>query len=298
MATLRTAVSTILPKTSSLTQSLTTASKVAHMFDWKKSSNHILTLHITKQAIECAIASHPTLTQRSSTSNSSIWNGLTKTASPPPFRTLPSIPLSRDVTVNRSPYNRATPSFHVTSVTKALQDVIQDYSVCGIVVVYPTNTDNGCNNAACGRVLHVLDHISLTGNNNTSKPICLYDPNTHHHHSEQLLPDEWGRSPLYSTTTTAKEVHCAKQPQSEPGNSTILQQTWYNFVRQYWPNIRTLENDDEYDFNDFEDDDLSDFLTQLSQKKLQNNVTTFHMNKNSTIGDNHNKKNLVYQSAF
>ena len=287
MATLRTAVSTmplrtLLPK-KSLTQSLTTPSKVAQMFDWKKaSSNNLLTLHITKQTIECAIASHPTAAKNASS----------------PIQALPSIPLTRDVTRNdtTAKYGQSPPaSFHVPSATKALQEVIQQYNVCGIVVVYPTNTENGAKNAACGRALHVLDHLSLTGGHHNhcggtaTKPICLYDPNAHFHHSENVGPDEWGRSALDCTTTTAKVVHCAKQPHSE---TNLLQQTWDNFVHQYWPSVSTTPTYDFDDFNDLEDEDLSDFMAKLN-KNHQNHrtIASFQMNME------HKKKDLVYQSA-
>lgn len=315
MATLRTAVSTIQPVMAlrssipkvSLTQSLTTPAKVAHMFDWKKTSNNILTLHITKQAIECAIASHPTIASRSSNSSSSSSSSGSTSF---PITPIASIPLERDIARDVTAKPGTVPSFHVPSVTKALQDVIQENNVCGIVVVYPTNTDNGCNNAACGRALHVLDHVSLSGSNSNGspKPICLYDPNTHYHHSENVAPDEWGRSPLYSTTTTAKVVHCAKQPQTEK-NSTLLQETWYNFVHQYWPNISSTATAStsygDYDINDFDDDNMSEFISKLNKNKAHSGANkesssyraaNFHMNDGSS--SNEHKKNLVYQSAF
>lgn len=319
MATLRTAVSSMMQpmmalrssiSKASLTHALTSPAKVAHMFDWKKSSNHILTLHITKQAIECAIATHPTIATRSSNSIHGSSNSNTAF----PVTTLPPIPLTRDVARDVTAKPGTTPSFHVPSVTRALQDVIQGHNVCGIVVVYPTNTDNGCNNAACGRALHVLDHLSLSGSNNNgcAKPICLYDPNSHHHHSENVVPDEWGRSPLFSTATTANVVHCAKQPHSEP-NSPLLQQTWYNFVHQYWPDVSaTAANTSsygDYESTDFEDDDLTEFISKLNKKNKTDisgssaassyRTTTFHMNHSgSGSSSSEHKKNLVYQSAF
>ena len=325
MATLRTAVSTMQPLMSSarssmskisLTQSLTTPAKVAHMFDWKKSSNNILTLHITKQAIECAVASHPTMTNRitsisNSSMNSSNLNSSRSHNTTVSVTSLPSIPLTRDIARDVTLKPGTIPSFHVPSVMKALQEVIQDHNVCGIVVVYPTNTDNGNNNAACGRALHVLDHLSFSGStsNGSTKPICLYDPNTHYHHAENVASDEWGRSPLYTTTSVAKVVHCAKQPQSEK-NSTLLQETWYNFVHQYWPGISNSTSSDtsygDYDFNDYDSDDLSEFIAKLNKNKTcagDNSSNKYRAPMYHVIdgGDNHSnehKKNLVYQSAF
>jgi hypothetical protein len=194
-------------------------------------------------------------------------------------------------------------------VAQTLQEVIQDHNVCGIIVVYPTNTANGCNNAACGRALHVLDHLSFSGSNGTvsAKPICLYDPNAHYHHSEHVTPDEWGRSPLFSTTTTEKVVHCAKQPQSEK-NSRLLQESWHNFVHQYWPDVScattttatTAHSHGVFEVNEYDDNDLSEFIAKLSKNKAyissDNRATNFHMNDGGK--SNEHKKNLVYQSAF
>lgn len=241
MATLRTATSSIklaLKAPRSMTQSLTTPSKVAHVLDWKKATSNLLTLRITKQSIECAVAAHPSLIDE-------------------PIQTLPSIPLQRvasnhsfrDRTVSDFKGHQNQPSFDVPSVTQALQKLIHQHDVCGIVVLWPTEQLEGWNGAACGRTLHVLDQISLnvaTGSNNP-KPICLYDP----HHKEHAMSDtgvedEWGRSAIYSTTTNAKVVHCAKQPQSSMSDNMVAQ-VWSNFCREYWPDCVTPSSKAERD---------------------------------------------------
>jgi hypothetical protein len=115
--------------------------------------------------------------------------------------------------------------------------VIRQHDVCGIVVLWPTEPLEGWNGAACGRTLHVMDHISLNGasGSNNPKPICLYDPHQMEHAtSDGTVEDEWGRTVMYSTTTKAKVVHCAKQPQSSPSNHMVAQ-VWSNFCREYWP---------------------------------------------------------------
>jgi hypothetical protein len=228
MATLRTATSLVkkaLKAPLSMTQSLTTPSKVAHVLDWKKATSNLLTLRITKQSIECAVAAHPSLIDE-------------------PVQALPSIPLKRvashnvcDNNLSEVKNHRDQPSFDVPSATQALQTLIHQHDVCGIVVLWPTEQLEGWNGAACGRTLHVLDHISLNvaiGSNNP-KPICLYDPHhLEHAMRDNALEDEWGRTAMYSTTTKAKVVHCAKQPQSLVSNN-MAAQVWSNFCREYWP---------------------------------------------------------------
>lgn len=232
MATLRTATSCLkhaLKTPLSLTQSLTTPSKVAHVLDWKKATSNLLTLRITKQSIECAVAAHPSLMDE-------------------PVQTLPNIPLKRAEpnqaklnskchSVSESKIHCDHPLFDVPSVTQALQKVIHQHDICGIVVLWPTEHLEGWNGAACGRTLHVLDHITLnsaSGSSN-SKPICLYDPlHLEHAMSDCAVEDEWGRTAIYSTTTKAKVVHCAKQLQSS-ASGNLAAQVWSNFCEEYWP---------------------------------------------------------------
>jgi hypothetical protein len=324
MTSLRSAVLNGVSSSLSLTQSLTTPNKVAHVFDWKKATSNVLMIRITKQSMECAIASHPMLDKRDASLSSSSS-----------IQSFTSIPLVRDKSrhsTTGTPNQRLSstsppPSFNVSDVTQSLQRLMVQHHVCGIIVLYPTTGPIGWKNASCGRTLHVLDHITLqsmnlvvsnvssngsnSNNNNsyntnttTSKPICLYDPN---HYQNDLIEDEWGRTPLYvgttttTTTTKAKVVHCAQMAQSNSNSHTILEQTWKNFCHHYWPNSSVDESDRS---NDDDDDDLSNFMTKLSNQKNYNQMNHHHGNTTYVINNGNSKTDVtttmspVYQSAF
>lgn len=250
----------------SMTQSLTTPSAVAHLFDWKKSTSTLLTLRITKQSIDCGVVSHPILHNNSCSSAVTL---------------LPSIPLVRPKhEKTTSSTLSGGPNFDVNQVTQSLQQITRDYDVCGIVVVYPSSSSSSSKNASTGRTLHVLDHLpnvfgttSLkNGVNSSTKPICLFDPNhlnSVHDHDE----DEWGRTQAYCTHGTASPiVHCAKQQQQldKVSCSAVLEQTWNNFVQLYWPNVGVNDND-------YTDDDLSNFVrNKLSSTKGKKELVTYH----------------------
>lgn len=245
----------------SMTQSLTTPNTLAHVFDWKKTTSTVLTLRITKQTIDCGIVTHPIVNNNS--------NNVVDV--------LPSIPLEKlknddNSKTSESSATSTGPNFNVNRVTSSLQRIVQDYDVCGIVVIYPTSSSSNGKNASTGRALHVLDHLpnifaaGKNGSSTSSKPICLFDPNQSNVaiHDE----DEWGRTQAYCTDgTSAKVVHCAKQLQHSDNatTSTVLELTWKNFVQQYWPNVAS----DSINENDI-DDDLTDFiLTKLSHAKIK-----------------------------
>jgi hypothetical protein len=302
----------------SLTQSLTTPIKLAHLFDWKKATSNVLVVRITKQSMECAIASHPTLVKRDTSSS---------------IQAFTLIPLQRDKSISStsgtsdhqlsSVSSSPPPAFNVSMVTHSLQQLMAQHHVCGIIVLYPTTGPIGMKNASCGRTLHVLDHIKLpsmnavstgsarsgSGNHNTTKmssstkPICLYDPN---HYQTDMMEDEWGRTPLYSRSTTPAAssaaasstksnekvmVRCAQIAQSDDNSRTILEQTWNNFCHQYWPSSDVEESDD--------NDDLLNFMNKVSHQKncFQMNHQ-HHKNMTHNNHDNVDNTSTIYQSAF
>jgi hypothetical protein len=267
----------------SLTQSLTTPSKVAHVFDWKKATSNLLTLCVTKQSIECAVAPHPShhrqrepiqsvpsisLRQHRPTNQLSMCNNNLKKL--PTMQQTPKVHLD-------------TPSFDVQSVTQSLQQIMNQNNVCGIVVMWPTEQQEGWNGASCGRTLHVLDHISLnasSGSSSNQKPICLYDPRQHVRSAwtdDLVVEDEWGRTPIYSTTTKATFVHCAKQNESITSKNTAVD-VCSSFFRDYWPDVVGQ--------------------TQWNEREaaLKNNFNYQH----SFVADTHSFKNehATYQLAF
>ena len=182
----------------SLSHLLTSPSKVAHSLDWKKASGSILSLRVNNDTIDLAVASHPSFDE--------------------PAQQLASIPLERSVEHNRKVVSR--------SVADALQQVVANYNVCGMVVSWPVQPEGWCG-APCGRVLNTLDQIRLT----VDRPVCLYDAN-----HTTLPEDEWGRAEIYSTTSN-KEVHLASQEQYQDCTGKVAVQVWNDFMVEHWPEL-------------------------------------------------------------
>lgn len=188
----------------SLSHLLTTPSKVAHALDWKKASGSILSLRVNEDQIDLALASHPSFED--------------------PVQQLKSIPLERTTVYNRKVLT--------DSVADALQDVLKDHNVCGMVVSWPVQPEGWCG-ASCGRVLNTLDQIRLT----IDRPVCLYDAN-------HTMPpeDEWGRSEIYSTTSN-KQIHVASEEQYQDCTGKVASQIWDDFCHEHWPEFCDNETD-------------------------------------------------------
>ena len=185
----------------SITQMLTTPSKVAHALDWRQASGSVLSLRIVQDRIDLAVASHPALDQ--------------------PTLELPSIPLRTSTRGNRKILDAA--------VSRELAQTVQQFQVCGWIVSWPVQREGWCGKS-CGQVLHTLDQIPSLA---AGKPVCLYDP-------EHSAPpeDEWGRATLYATTTD-KTRHVASEEQYEHNNSDgkVAVDIWNDFCQEHWPEL-------------------------------------------------------------
>lgn len=190
---------------SSLTHLLTAPSNVAHTLDWKKASGSLLSLRVNQNqnALDVAVASHPIFDE--------------------PTQQLPSIPLVCETNRNCSRNGR---KFVSHSVADALQQIVANYNVCGVVVSWPVQPEGWCG-ASCGKVLHTLDQICLED----ERPVCLYD-STH-----TVAPgDEWGRTELYSTVSD-KPVHVASREQYPDCSEKVAALVCRDFMRDHWPHI-------------------------------------------------------------
>lgn len=185
----------------SITRFLTSPGKVAHKLDWCKTSGSVLNVSITDSSIDLAVASHPSFEE--------------------PAQELPSVPLQTITRNNRRMLQEEVP--------RELAACVREYSVVGMVVSWPVRKEGRCG-AACGRVLHTLDHISpiLKGN----KPICLYDVN-------HYMPDEddWGRTKAYGEPCLDKTIHRASEEQYFDKNPLSPTEIWDYFVKEHWPNL-------------------------------------------------------------
>ena len=182
----------------SITNSLTSPSKVAQSLDWKMASGSILSLRIVKDQIELAVSSHPSFDEE--------------------VQALPSIPLELKTVNNRKVL--------CGTVADSLLDVVNQFHVCGMVVSWPVQKEGWCG-APCGRVLHTLDQISMT----VDRPVCLYDP-VHSTPPE----DDWGRASIYSETTK-KTVHVASQEHynQDCTDGKVATDIWNDFCMEHWP---------------------------------------------------------------
>lgn len=184
---------------------LTTPSKIASTFDWKRqagannknnnNNTHLLSLSIHKNSIGMA------LSPSSSSKNSSSDGGPNS--------------LGSLYMVDRRKMD--------TRTKQAIAKVIQQNDVCGMVVSWPTQQESGRNGEACGRVLFTLEQLLNDGSTTQvpKRPLCLWNSSSHsttvakaneHQEQQHETTDPWGRSSQYaghapssaSTTTTRR----------------------------------------------------------------------------------------------
>jgi hypothetical protein len=249
-----------------LSKLLVAPSRVANALEWNTTATgrgrswagggggagtaSVLTVNVTRDAMELLVAYHPMLDE--------------------PVQTLPSIPLKTEILrVPHSkskeqqeqqeeghPHHRSHQHHHhrsscrrrlVPAVAMEFKQILQDWQVAGIVVNWPVQREGWCG-YSCGKVLFVMDHLhSYSCFAASSKqqqqqppqpprPMCLWDQV---HHDAPSYEDEWGRSELY-TITSAKSVHCASEEQYDvvvvpSGASSAVAGVWDDFCRAHWP---------------------------------------------------------------
>jgi hypothetical protein len=186
-----------------LSKLLAPPSKIAHNLDWRKVSGSILSLHIGRNMINLAVASHPTFNEE--------------------VEHLPSIDLKMTVKDNLKILHEST--------IEQLTSVVQDHNVCGLVISWPVQKEGWCG-APCGRVLYTLDQITDQSNNiiTPSRPACLWDGK--HRESTE---DAWGRMAIYSHTSE-KTLHKASEEQYRDPE-TLAADVWNDFCRNHWPEL-------------------------------------------------------------
>lgn len=182
---------------------LTSPSKVAQALDWKKASGTILSVAVQKDRLDLAVASHP--------------------ATDDDITSLASIPLKTQI---QNGCRGLTPS-----VSQELAKIVQDFSVCGLVVSWPVQKE-GWVGAPCGKVLYTLDQLMVQSKTllSKSRPICLWDE-AHH----QPFEDEWGRAAIYAESSKKTEHRASKEQYEAP--KTLAADVWNDFCRAHWPEL-------------------------------------------------------------
>jgi hypothetical protein len=184
-----------------LSQFVVPPHRVAHALDWNKDTGRLLSLSISREKIGLAVAPHP----RNS------WE-------------VQELSPIRIGTERRSAKMRTL----LKGVAEELSSIVNEWTVCGMVVHWPVQRDGGWCGAPCGRVLFTLDQLAKS-NVLSNRPICLWD-------DEDCKPseDSWGRSRIYARGTKTKTFHIASQEQYKP-RSVILSEFWHDFRRFHWP---------------------------------------------------------------
>ena len=132
------------------------------------------------------------------------------------------------------------------------------------MISWPILKDTGLMGASCGRTLFAIEELlqqsqsshqspqslsesesvenqqqqqqHTTNNSNSvftvNRPICLWDSI----HEEQPKADIFGRSSVYSRTSTKTE-HCASKEQYHQDESIVATKVWEDFVKTNWPDI-------------------------------------------------------------
>lgn len=187
----------------SLSALLTAPSKVAQALDWKRASGSILSVAVQKDRIDLAVASHP--------------------ATDADVTSLASIPLKMEV---QNGSKGLSPK-----VSQELAKIVNDFSVCGLVVSWPVQKEGWCG-APCGRVLFTLDQLTAQSKTllSRSRPVCLWDE-AHH----QSLEDDWGRAEIYGKASNKTEHRASAEQYQAP--LTVAADVWNDFCRAHWPEL-------------------------------------------------------------
>lgn len=243
----------------------------------------ILSLSIGSDRIDWAIAQHPSVPsvpKPSGCCNFCEEDEGERTRSATDIRILPSIPLlyQQQPSTHQQPAprrNRWRRKAVCPSVTTNFWNLVGEFNVCGLLVAWPVQRDNGRCGAACGHVLHTLDqwrqqrsllfppfhnthhrhhhHHSHHMSSSSSPLWCLYD--MHQIHSDE---DEWGRSAAHArtpprhvtrhVTSTApfnNDNGTHDDDDDEPNTTTpniIPVQQWLSFSKTHWPELAIQES--------------------------------------------------------
>lgn len=203
---------TVRPSTR-LIRLLKTPAQVANALDWKRStSSTVATLHIGRDRIGMAIATHPDL------------GGKVQTVQP----------LELELITKDTNQRALAPD-----CVREIRELCDHHQVGSFLVWWPLQRE-GRPGARCGKVLHTLESLIEQANDTIltpKRPIALWTGDRHKDEHEKYAEDEWGRSSVYSRCVYDKTVHRASTEQycHPSGSSATAAETWEEFCKQYWP---------------------------------------------------------------
>lgn len=207
-----------------LLQLLKPPTQLADALDWKKQSKTVATLHIGRDRIGVAVASHPDFGE---------------------VKLLP--PLHLELVTREGNLRALAPS-----CVEALETLCDAHKVGSFLVWWPLQRE-GRPGARCGKVLHTLESLIAESDKvlTPRRPISLWTGDMDKDQHEQYAEDEWGRSSVYSRCSYDKTIHRASVEQycHPRGSSASAVETWDEFCKQYWPH-HTYLHDDGHGYDD------------------------------------------------
>lgn len=225
----------------SIVNFLAAPSRVANSLDWRKASGTVLSMRISKNEVELALATHPSFHE--------------------PVMQLPSIPIERTIINNKKVIDN--------KIAKEISNTIRKFHVCGMIVDWPVKGEGWCGEE-CGTTLNVLEQLTDQNVFHESRPICLYDPTNSH-----LKEDEWGRTPIYSRPST--KTRNLESTTTFRGNNKneehFILNVWNTFCKTYWPDISPYEENYRDIQNSFSDSDED--LSSIRSERYASATTTF-----------------------
>jgi len=260
--------------TKELMKVLTTPSKIANVFDWKKQMGGALaTLEVHADRIGVTIIRNNNSNSSSNKQEASVVSAATTTR----VQTSYSFPI-------RPKGKQKIPD----SSRQLLSAVVHKQKVCGMIVSWPIQPDTGLMGASCGRTLFVIEELLASSSLQQqqqqqqqmlstptqtesavlspiftpNRKICLWDSrgrsSSSSKHSrmqqqQQHQDDEqkdqpldttnndmdlFGRSAVYARTppSTKKEYH-ASHEQYHPDESITIAKVWKDFMETNWPTM-------------------------------------------------------------
>jgi hypothetical protein len=197
--------------------------QVANALDWKKQSKKVASLHISRDRIGVAIASHPAFGE-----DVTIVH-----------------PVDLDLVKMRQGSNQRAVA---PACIERLERICDKHNVGSFLVWWPLQKE-GRVGAPCGKVLHALESMVTQSDTLLThhRPVCLWTgEETADEKSlrEQYIEDEWGRASVYSRCSYDKTIHLASIEQYGQirGCSTAAASCWKTFCKHHWP-LKRAERD-------------------------------------------------------
>jgi hypothetical protein len=200
--------------------------QLANGLDWRKQSKKVACLHISRDRIGVAIASHPCFGE-----DVTIVHPV-------------DLALVKMRQEGSSYQRRVAPA-----CIERLERICDKHNVGSFLVWWPLQKE-GRAGAPCGKVLHTLESMITQSDTllTRHRPACLWtgeETAEEKSFREKFIEDEWGRASVYSRCCYDKTIHLASIEQyghQIRGCSTAAATCWKTFCKHHWP-LKKAERD-------------------------------------------------------